>query len=210
MGRFRTVIAALCAIAVTFGLFIFMYKLVSSGDGTRDNLDPISGIRFGPVDIPDEVTTRSRRRPPPPPPPEEPPPPPKMEVSKPQAVVQNMPDIDIPSIDNPLVGGEGMFLGNFGTVDQTAEGDAVPMVVIQPMYPREAAIEGIEGWVRLEFTIMPDGSVKSPKVIEAEPRRIFNREALRAILKWKFKPRVVEGQAVERIATYTIDFKLGG
>jgi protein TonB len=37
---------------------------------------------------------------------------------------------------------------------------------------------------------------------------LFDREAIRAILKWKFKPRVVDGEAVERRATQTIDFKL--
>jgi protein TonB len=45
-------------------------------------------------------------------------------------------------------------------------------------------------------------------VIDADPPRIFNREALRAILKWKFKPRVVDGVAVEREATQVIDFSL--
>jgi len=52
------------------------------------------------------------------------------------------------------------------------------------------------------------GTVKDPRVIEAEPARIFNREAIRAILKWKFKPRVVDGIAVERRATQIIDFSL--
>jgi protein TonB len=78
------------------------------------------------------------------------------------------------------------------------------------MYPRDAAISGIEGWVNVEFTITEVGTVKNPRVIDAEPGRIFNREAIRAILKWKFKPRVVEGVAVERRATQIIDFTLHG
>jgi protein TonB len=119
-----------------------------------------------------------------------------------------MPRLDIPNLDVPLVGGEGMFLGNFQQVDRTAEGDIIPVVVIRPMYPREAAIAGVEGWVQVEFTITEVGTVKDPRVINAEPARIFNREAIRAILKWKFKPRVVEGVAVERRATQIIDFNL--
>lgn len=208
MSILRTPIAAILAVAVTFGLFIFMYKLISSGDMANQDLDAISGIRFGPVDIPDELQRRERRKPKPPPPPKEPPPPPKMEVSKPQQM-QQMPQIDIPNIDNPMVGGDGMFIGNFGNVDKTAEGEAIPIVRIQPVYPRDAQMKGQSGWVKVEFTITPDGSVRDPRVLDAEPARVFNREALRAILKWKFKPRVVDGVAVDRLATQTIEFNLG-
>lgn len=208
MNKLRTPFAAVLAVGVTFGLFIFMYKLISSGDNMNQDVDAISGIRFGPVDIPDDIARRERRKPKPPPKPKDPPPPPKMQVSKPQEVVQNMPPIDIPNVDNPMVGGEGMFIGNFGQVDKTEEGDVIPVVVIRPMYPRDASIQGLEGWVKVEFTITPIGTVKKPRVIDADPPRIFNREALRAILKWKFKPRVVDGVAVERLATQTIEFSL--
>jgi protein TonB len=199
--------AAILAIGVTFGLFIFMYKLISSGDSVNQDLEAISGIRFGPVDIPDELQTRERKKPKPPPPPKEPPPPPKMQVQQ-QEVVQNMPQIDVPNIDNPMVGGEGIYLGSFSQIDKTEEGDVIPIVRINPMYPRDAQIRGLEGWVKLEFTITEVGTVKNPKVVEADPPRVFNREALRAILKWKFKPRVIDGVAVERTATQTLDFTL--
>ena len=83
-----------------------------------------------------------------------------------------------------------------------------PIVVIRPIYPRDAAISGIEGWVKIEFTITEAGTVKDPQVVDAKPARVFNRAAIRAILKWKFKPRVVEGVAVDRRASQTIDFTL--
>ena len=60
----------------------------------------------------------------------------------------------------------------------------------------------------MRFTILPDGSVSDPAVIESDPPRVFNREAMRAILRWKFKPRIVDGQAVSREAEQTIEFKL--
>jgi protein TonB len=208
MKRLRVPVAALVAIAVTFGLFLFMHKLISSGGGDRADLEAIAGIHFGPVEIPDEIATKNRRIPKKPPPPKDPPPPPKMKIAKVDQQVQKMPRLDMPNLDVPLVGGEGMFLGNFQQVDQTAEGDIIPVVVIRPMYPREAAIAGTEGWVEVEFTITEVGTVKDARVIDANPARIFNREALRAILKWKFKPRVVEGVAVERRATQIIDFSL--
>ena len=207
MTRFRTLFAAMAAMGVTFALFVLMYKLISSGGGSNEEMEAIAGIHFGPVDIPDEVMTRSRRIPPKPPPPKKPPPPPKMEIDQ-QQQITNMPKLDLPKLDLPLVGGEGMFIGNFGTVDKTAEGDIIPLVVIRPMYPRDAAMKGIEGWVKVEFTITAIGTVKDPRVIDSDPPRIFNREALRAILKWKFKPRVVDGVAVDRPATQIIGFDL--
>ena len=208
MKHLRVLIAGMVAIGVTFGLFLFMHKLISSGNDDRAELDAIAGIHFGPVEIPDDIATKSRRKPPKPPPPKDPPPPPKMQISKMDQQVQNMPQMDMPSLDVPMVGGEGMFIGNFQQVDQKAEGDIIPVVVIRPMYPREAAMNGTEGWVEVEFTITEVGTVKDPKVIDAKPPRIFNREAIRAILKWKFKPRVIDGVAVERRATQIIDFNL--
>jgi protein TonB len=208
MKSLRILVAALVAGGVTSGLFLLMYALISSGSDERPELEAISGIRFGPVEIPDEVMTRSRRKPKKPPPPEEPPPPPRMQISKVDQQVQKMPQMDVPDLDVPLVGGSGMFIGNFQQVDQGAEGDVIPVVVIRPMYPREAAIAGTQGWVKVEFTITEVGTVKDPKVVDAKPPRVFNREAIRAILKWKFKPRVVDGTAVERRATQVIDFTL--
>ena len=47
MNRFRTLIAAMAAVGVTFGLFVFMFKLISSGGGDNEALEAISGIHFG-------------------------------------------------------------------------------------------------------------------------------------------------------------------
>jgi len=208
MKGLRFLIAAIVAAGVTVGLFLFMFTLISLGGNDRAELDAIAGIHFGPVRIADEITTRSRIKPQKPPPPRDPPPLPKMQISKPDRQEQNIPQMNIPDLDVPLAAGEGMFIGNFQQVDQAAEGDIIPVVVIRPLYPREAAMSGIEGWVKVEFTITETGTVKNPRVVDSDPPRIFNREAIRAILKWKFKPRVVEGVAVERRATQLIEFNL--
>lgn len=208
MNRFRSLISAFLAVGVTFGLFLFMFKLISSGGTNNEEMEAIAGIHFGPVDIPDEVMTKNRRIPKKPPPPKDPPPPPKMQVSKMDQRQQNMPKLDLPNLDVPMSGGEGMFIGNFAAVDKTAEGDIIPIVVIRPMYPRDAAMQGLEGWVKIEFTITAIGTVRSARVVDAKPKRVFNREAIRAILKWKFKPRIIDGVAVDRLATQIIDFNL--
>lgn len=204
---YRYVIAGAAAVVVTLLTFYFMNLLISGGGNQPNESDRPPTINFADVDIPDNVQEKVRKKPPPPPPPKEPPPPPKMQIDQPDQVTANL-DLDMPSLDVPMGGTGGPFLGTFRRPDPNEEGDIIPLVRIQPQFPREAAIRRIEGWVKVEFTITPAGTVSSPRVIDADPPRVFDREAIRAILKWKFKPRVIDGQAVERRATQTIDFKL--
>ncbi|HID44474.1 MAG TPA: energy transducer TonB [Chromatiaceae bacterium] len=84
----------------------------------------------------------------------------------------------------------------------------VPLVRIEPRYPSRAAMEGIEGWVKVGFTINPDGTVSNVRVIDANPRRIFNRAATRAIKKWRFRPKKINGKAVTQQGIQTLNFKL--
>ena len=84
----------------------------------------------------------------------------------------------------------------------------MPIVRIDPQWPREALVEGIEGYVIVEVLIASDGSVRSAVVVESEPRRMFDRNVIRAVLKWKFKPRIVNGVPVERRAIQRLDFNL--
>lgn len=88
------------------------------------------------------------------------------------------------------------------------EGEAVPIVRIDPQWPREALMDGTEGYVRCEVLIGPDGSVLDVRVLEAAPGRLFVRNAVRAVRRWKFKPRIVDGIAVERWAMTSIVFEL--
>lgn len=117
-----------------------------------------------------------------------------------------MPKMEMPRISLGLTSGSGPYLGNWSAGDPTAEGDVIPIVRIEPQFPREALLKGIGGWVEVEFTIEPDGSVSNPKVTDSQPARIFDRNALRAIYKWKFKPRIVDGKPVARRAKQRMDF----
>jgi len=88
-------------------------------------------------------------------------------------------------------------------------GDASPIVRINPKYPTTAARDGIEGWVQLSFNVSPTGEVIDATVVNAEPKRIFDREALRAIKRWKYRPKVIEGVAqLQTGQTVQLDFKL--
>jgi protein TonB len=197
----------LLAVAVTLSLFLFMHYLIAGQQNMGDKSANLGGIRFGPIKLDDQLQVRERRIPKKPPPPKNPPPPPKMNVQNVERVVNPMPNMNMPKLDIPM-SGTGPFLGAFASMDQGAEGDVVPLVRIQPQYPRRAAIAKIEGFVKVEFTITTTGSVTDPKVVDSKPPRVFDREAIRAILKWKFKPRVVDGVPIERRATQTLDFTL--
>ena len=196
------------SVVITFFLFIGMHFLVNSSKNAKpDDKDQIS-IDFSPVKLDDEVNQKQRRIPKKPPPPKEPPPPPKMNVQQNQSVTNNMPTPNIPSLDLG-VGGDGPYIGPMGSgVDMNQEGGIIPVVTIAPMYPRKALIAKIEGWVDIEFTITEIGTVVNPRVVDSQPNRIFDREALKAILRYKFKPKVVDGKAATQIATQRIEFKL--
>ncbi len=73
-----------------------------------------------------------------------------------------------------------------------------PLVRIEPQYPRKAAIQKIEGWVILKFTISKSGGVTDVKVLDSKPSKIFDRVALQALLKWKYQPRIEDGIPVEQ------------
>jgi len=103
--------------------------------------------------------------------------------------------------------GSGPFLGQWGG-KATRDGEAIPVVAIAPLYPRQALIQGLQGWVKLQFTINEDGTVSNPAVVAAEPANVFNQAALRAVTRWKFKPTVVDGKAVQDTGTYTIKFRI--
>jgi len=90
-----------------------------------------------------------------------------------------------------------------------SQGEATPLVRITPKYPITAARDGKEGWVQLGFTISEIGTVTAPYIINSEPKRVFDKEALRALRKWKYKPKMVEGKAVQQTGqSIQLDFKL--
>ena len=84
-----------------------------------------------------------------------------------------------------------------------------PLVRVNPDYPRRALERSIEGWVHVRFTITAAGTVKDLVVVDAEPKGVFDEAASKAVLRWRYNPRVENGVAVERVGAQTlIRFKL--
>ena len=57
-----------------------------------------------------------------------------------------------------------------------------------PRYPPEALRSGTQGEVLVEITVGTDGSVTNARVVRATPARVFDREALNAVRRWRFEP----------------------
>ncbi|MDH5822601.1 energy transducer TonB [Luteimonas sp. RD2P54] len=66
--------------------------------------------------------------------------------------------------------------------------DLRPISTPAPRYPVEALRSGQAGEVLVEFTIAPDGSVSNARVVRADPPRVFDREAVSAVRRWRFEP----------------------
>ena len=90
------------------------------------------------------------------------------------------------------------------------ESEVMPLNDVSPEYPRYALQRGIQGHVKLAFTINRAGAGENLRVLEASPQNVFEREARRAAVRWRFAPRTENGLAVAREAVKTLYFRLEG
>ena len=138
--------------------------------------------------------------------------PPKPPETPPETPPQDMDNID-PSaptiaIAAPTVSTDANIGGPGGM--NIAEGDYLPIVRVAPVYPARALSRGLEGYVDLAFTVTTAGTVRDPVVIQSTSG-LFERAAIRAVLKFKYKPRVVDGVPVDVPNVKTrITFKIEG
>ncbi len=91
---------------------------------------------------------------------------------------------------------------------QGVDSEVVPLNEVLPEYPDQARRRGIEGHVKLAFTITAQGRVENIRVVESSPANVFDRSARRAAARWRFAPRTENGQAVQREAVKTLEFRL--
>ena len=171
---------------VTFLLFLIMQAVIANDEANID--EGVKGKLLDMVRLTeDEEIQTKQRKPKPPPPPDEPPP----DLPKPtfeSSDVSTGVDIGAVNVNVDLNVGGGGF---------SSEGEYLPIVKVAPVYPRRAQPRGIEGYVLLEFVVTKTGAVRDPVVIEAKPPGIFDRAAINAALKFKYKPKVVNGAAID-------------
>lgn len=173
---------------VTLTLLFVMQLLIAYGEAALTKPRARHQLEFVRVKRNENVNREEVQPEKPPKPPEVPPdaPPQQNDRIDPNAVAVN---VSAPTVNNDLdIGGPGSM--------NIAEGDYLPIVRVAPVYPARALSRGIEGYVDMGFTVTTTGSVRDPVVLFSTSS-LFERAATQAVLKFKYKPRVVDGQPVD-------------
>lgn len=186
----RLVIGIIFGLVVTAALFWTMQYLIETADrelneGNSGNLVDFVRLKR------DESIQRRQLKPKKPPPPDAPPPqPPTPQLDNLNPNAEKIAISAAPvETDIEMTGGFSLGVG---------EGDYLPIVKVSPIYPQRALSRGVEGYCVVQYTVTRQGTIRDPVVIEDQcTSSLFHRASLQASLKFKYKPRVIDGQAVE-------------
>jgi len=186
----RYPVAIALAAVITFALFFLMQALIAMGSGDLERSESVKIADITMPERPPEII-REEELPEKPETPDVPPPdiaPPQLDVSSVSTAVRMAPVSAAVNADLNV---------SMGATD----GEYLPIVKVAPVYPSRAMSRGVEGYVIVEFTVTELGTVIDPVVIEAfdtngNPTSLFDRSALQAVVKFKYKPKVVDGVAV--------------
>ncbi|MCH9048894.1 MAG: TonB family protein [Proteobacteria bacterium] len=186
----RTLFVIPQAALVTLLLLVLMVSLIEFSD---KSLDKVKRIKLPDIYMPDvEIEIQRLIEKPEKPEVDETPPP-------------DIPEQEFDKIDGNAAVGQVAAPGNMrpkldlniGAGLQATDGEYLPIVKVAPQYPRRALSRGIEGYVIVEYTVTKLGTVKDPRVVEGKPQGTFDRAAIKSALRYKYKPRVVDGEPIE-------------
>ena len=229
-GLTRVGLSFIAACVVALLLFALMLSMVNPPRNEVAD-DPVAIANFVRMDNRDEsAATRSRQQAPQPPQPktQPTPTPPTQSMASPRAIL-TMLDQPLPNIHTgvsvasaPAPSLAGLTAASAAppapaapsaaeTAGQSGpEQEVMPLNDVRPEYPYRARQRGIEGHIKLAFTITAAGKVENIRVLDASPPNVFDREARRAAARWRFAPRTENGAAVSREAVKTLHFRLQG
>jgi protein TonB len=186
----RMFIGIILGIVITAALFWFMQYLIETADrelneGASTNLVDFVRLKR------DESIQRRQLKPKKPPPPDAPPPqPPTPQLDNLNPNAEKI-AISAAPVETDIEMSGGFSLG-------VGEGDYLPIVKVAPIYPQRALSRGIEGFCVVQYTVTRQGTIRDPFVIEDQcTSSLFHRASIQAAMKFKYKPRVIDGQAVE-------------
>ncbi len=178
-------VAIVVGSAVTVGLLYLMQAVVSTDQVALNKAPDIRTMEIVRL-LEDVEPIKKRQKEMPPPPPEEFPDLPESVLDPIEGGVWSpIFEVVTTAPERTDIGGE--FVG---------DGEYLPIVKVNPKYPRQATQRGIEGWVIVQFTVTERGSVVDAFVHSSDPPGIFDRAAVNAALKFKYKPRVVDGKPI--------------
>lgn len=181
----RVIVGGLLAIPVAIGLFYIMQSLVDR----QYKQEETTSRKIADIVVPDKVieTNLKEVKPEKVEDPEEPPPdlePIQFDTNIEMGAVNTAPKADI-SLN---LSSSGMSSG---------DGEYLPIVKVAPIYPRRAQTRGITGYCIVEYTVTKTGSIRDPQPVDCQPAGVFESASVKAAEKFKYKPRVVDGEAIE-------------
>jgi len=186
LGRYA--FSVVIGTVVTLSLLFVMHLLIATGKQALTKPRDRAKLEFVRVKRNENLNVEDFTPEKPPKPPETPPETPPQDMDN---MDPNAPSINIPpptmTADTNIGGPGGMNI---------AEGDYLPIVRVAPVYPARALSRGLEGYVDMSFTVTTTGTVRDP-IILFSTSSLFERAATRAVLKFKYKPRVVDGVPVD-------------
>lgn len=200
----RVAILLPLALFIIVGLFWLMQWMIAPGEVVRVEREELPGIEIVRVEEEEPPTSRPDASPqssPPPPPPTPPslqrPDLPSVSVPVPQA--PSVSEVAAPlsfSGSQSLSSGEfGGFAGGTGSGAGDGYGsgsgfkgrELVPLSTARPMMPEWACDQEIEGWVEVIFTVMPNGRVQDVRIIDAEPKGVYETAAIQSVSNWIYQ-----------------------
>lgn len=191
----RLLIAALLGTAVAFFLTWFMSFLIATGQRELDESERIQLLDFVRVQPNENVQTKERlpSRPEQTPPPEAP----EAPAQESQSSANHLAVSALPT-----GAGDGLNLG-FGLGFGGQDGDYLPIVKIAAVYPLSARQRRLEGTCLTEYTVTKTGSVRDVSIVPGEcTHSVFERVSIEAARKFKYKPRIVNQEAIEVPGVY--------
>jgi periplasmic protein TonB len=182
----RIITAVSLGTGITFGLLFIMQLLIATGQGAMTDTEKFRLGDFVRVERNEVVEVKKEK-------PEKPPEPEEMPDMPTPELMNNFDNVMAVSVSAPEINA-GMRIGGVGF--GISDGEYLPIVKVAPVYPARALQRGLEGYVIVEFTVTRQGTVRDVGVVESTST-LFERAAREAASKFKYKPRVIDGEAVE-------------
>ena len=201
----KLLLAFVFSVLVTGLIFAMMNTMVSTDGLENANQGEQAVIDFVRLkqDSESRIKEREKKEPPKP---KQPPTPPQQVAQQNtpmKQIAMRMPNVspDLSLANKNLLGDAQIGMG-FG------DGDVIPLVRMPAQYPSKAKRRNIEGFVKARLEVNSKGSVDSVEIIEAKPRGVFERSAIRALYKYKFKPQIIDGKPQPQTVTQTLEYTL--
>lgn len=182
----RLLLGALLAVPVAGGLFFIMQYLIASADLQIDEGDT---RKLADIHMPErEIETNVNEQKP----------------EKADEPEQPPPDMSTPDIDMDM-NVEVLNTAPRASIDveisssgmSSGDGEYLPIVKVAPIYPRRAQTRGISGYCIVEYTVTTSGAIRDPRAVDCQPAGVFDKASVKAATKFKYKPRVVDGEPIE-------------